>query len=112
MDYQPEMIRFGINTALHAERQKYLGVSPYVRAKEHQVHSHGYKPKIINILITPITFDIHQVCKGCLYPETSEKGFRSEMVLILTLADYNHVRGMYIKGVSTSKVAEITLRLY
>ena len=105
LDYLPELIRIVINSAMQAERQKYLGVSPYVRSNERQGHSNGYKPKTINTRIAPITFDIPQVREGGFYPQALEKGLRSERALMLALAE------MYVQGVSTRKVAAITERL-
>jgi len=105
LDYLPELIRIVINAAMQAERQKYLGVSPYVRSNERQGHSNGYKPKTINTRIAPITFDIPQVREGGFYPQALEKGLRSERALMLALAE------MYVQGVSTRKVAAITERL-
>jgi len=105
LDYLPELIRIVINTAMQAERQKYLGVSPYVRSNERQGHSNGFKPKTVNTRIAPITFDIPQVREGGFYPQALEKGLRSERALMLALAE------MYVQGVSTRKVAAITERL-
>jgi transposase-like protein len=105
LDYLPELIRIVINTAMQAERQKYLGVSPYVRSNERQGHRNGYKPKTVSTRIAPITFDIPQVREGGFYPQALEKGLRSERALMLTLAE------MYVQGVSTRKVAAITERL-
>jgi len=105
VDYLPELIRIVINTAMQAEGQKYLGVSPYVRSNERQGHSNGCKPKKVNTRIAPITFDIPQVREGGFYPQALEKGLRSERALMLALAE------MYVQGVSTRKVAAITERL-
>ena len=105
LDYLPELIRIVINTAMQAERQKYLGVSPYVRSNDRQGHSNGYKPKTINTRVAPITFDIPQVREGGFYPQALEKGLRSERALMLALAE------MYVQGVSTRKVAAITEKL-
>jgi putative transposase len=105
LDYLPELVRIVVNTAMQAERQKYLGVSPYVRSNERQGHSNGFKPKTVNTRIAPITFDIPQVREGGFYPQALEKGLRSERALMLTLAE------MYVQGVSTRKVAAITERL-
>ena len=105
LDYLPELIRIVINTAMQAERQKYLGVSPYVRSNERQGYSNGFKPKTVNTRIAPITFDIPQVREGGFYPQALEKGLRSERALMLALAE------MYVQGVSTRKVAAITERL-
>ena len=52
-----------------------------------------------------ITFDVPQVRDGGFYPQSLEKGLRSERALKLALAE------MYVQGVSTRKVAAITEQL-
>ena len=44
LDFLPELIRIVINTAMQAERQKHLGVSPHARSNERQGHNNGFKP--------------------------------------------------------------------
>jgi transposase-like protein len=52
-----------------------------------------------------ITFDIPQVRQGKFYPQSLEKGMRSERALRVALAE------MYVQGVSTRKVAAVTEKL-
>ena len=106
LDALPEMIRIVINTAMQAERLKYLGVgAPYERSVERQDHSNGYKPKTLKTRAGEITFSVPQVRGGDFYPGALEKGLRSERALTLALAE------MYVQGVSTRKVAAITEKL-
>lgn len=101
----PDLIRIVINTAMRAERQQYLKVRPYERSEERQDYANGYKDKTVTTRVGDITFAIPQVRQGQFYPEALEKGLRSERALKLTLAE------MYVKGVSTRKVAAITEQL-
>jgi transposase-like protein len=101
----PELIRIVINTAMKAERQKYLGVGPYERSPERQDYANGYKNKTVTTRVGDITFAVPQVRQGPFYPSALEKGLRSERALMLTLAE------MYVQGVSTRKVARITEQL-
>ena len=101
----PDLIRIVINTAMRAERQQYLKVRPYERSEERQDYANGYKDKTVTTRVGDITFAIPQVRQGRFYPEALEKGLRSERALKLTLAE------MYVKGVSTRKVAAITEQL-
>ncbi|MFN8458461.1 MAG: IS256 family transposase [Anaerolineae bacterium] len=101
----PELIRIVINTASEAERQKYLGVSPYERSEQRRGQANGYKPKTVTTRVGPITFDIPQVREGGFYPQALEKGLRSERALTLSLAE------MYVQGVSTRKVNAIVEKL-
>ena len=104
-DFIPELLRILINTAMEVERQKYLGVEPYVRSQERKAHANGYKPKTVKTRVGNITFDIPQVREGGFYPDALEKGQRSERALLLTLAE------MYVQGVSTRKVSAIVEQL-
>ena len=101
----PEMIQIVINTAMKAERQKYLGVGPYERSPERQDYANGYKDKTVTTRVGDITFAVPQVRQGPFYPSALEKGLRSERALLSTLAE------MYVQGVSTRKVAAITEQL-
>ncbi len=104
-DALPELIRVLINTAMQAERQKYLKAERYERSSERQGHANGYKPKTVQTRLGEITFEVPQVREGGFYPEALEKGLRSERALRLTLAE------MDVQGVSTRKVAAITEQL-
>lgn len=106
LDALPEMIRIVINTAMQAERQKYLGVdAPYERSTQRQDQANGYKPKSVKTRMGEVTFSVPQVRQGEFYPQALEKGLRSERALTLALAE------MYVQGVSTRKVAAITEKL-
>jgi len=105
LEVLPDLIRIVFNTAMEAERQRYLGVSPYERSEQRQGHANGYKPKTVQTRVGPITFDIPQVREGGFYPQALEKGLRSERALTLSLAE------MYVQGVSTRKVNAIVEKL-
>jgi len=101
----PDMVRVLVNQAMQIERENYLQARPYERTEERQGHANGYKPKTVKTRVGEVTFDIPQVREGGFYPNSLEKGIRSERALLLTLAE------MYVQGVSTRKVAAITERL-
>ena len=101
----PEMIGTLINLAMQVERQAYLGVGPYERSPERRDSANGYKPKTVATRMGEITFDVPQVRQGGFYPQSLEKGLRSERALKLALAE------MYVQGVSTRKVTAITEQL-
>jgi transposase-like protein len=105
LDILPELIRLVFNSAMQAEREKYLGAAPYQRSTERRGHANGFKPKTIQTRIGEIQFDIPQVREGGFYPSALEKGLRSERALHLALAE------MYLQGVSTRKVSAIIEQL-
>jgi len=105
LDVLPELIRIVFNSAMQAEREKYLGAALYQRSPERHGHANGFKPKTVQTRVGEIQFDIPQVREGGFYPSALEKGLRSERALHLTLAE------MYLQGVSTRKVSAIIEQL-
>ena len=105
LEAMPEMISTLINLAMQVERQAYLGVGPYERSPERRDSANGFKPKTVATRMGEITFDVPQVRQSGFYPQSLEKGLRSERALKLALAE------MYVQGVSTRKVTAITEQL-
>jgi transposase-like protein len=101
----PELIRVLINEAMRLEREQHLGARHYERSPERQGHANGYKPKTVKTRMGEIQFQVPQVRQGHFYPDSLEKGLRSERALTLALAE------MYVQGVSTRRVAAITEQL-
>lgn len=105
LDVLPDIIRTVINTAMQIERQNHLHAASYERTAERQGYANGYKPKTVTTRVGKITFDVPQVRDSNFYPQSLEKGLRSERALKVALAE------MYVQGVSTRKVAAITEQL-
>ena len=105
LDYLPELIRVVVNTAMQAERQQYLGVSPYERSEGRRDQANGFKPKTVRTRVGEIEFAIPQVREGKFYPQALEKGLRSERALTMALSE------MYLQGTSTRKVNAIVEKL-
>ena len=101
----PEAMRLLINTAMLVERQKFIGAGPYERSSERQAHANGFKDKTLQTRVGALTVAVPQVREGGFYPQSLDKGVRSERALKLALAE------MYVQGVSTRKVAAITEQL-
>jgi len=101
----PDLFRVLLNSAMQAERSKYLQANKYERTEERTGHANGYKPKTVKTRLGEITFAIPQVREGGFYPSALEKGMRSERALVIALAE------MYVQGVSTRKVKAITEEL-
>jgi transposase-like protein len=101
----PEAIRLLLNAAMLLERQKFIGAGPYERSTERQAHANGFKDKTLQTRLGTLTLAVPQVREGGFYPQSLEKGVRSERALKLALAE------MYVQGVSTRKVAAITEQL-
>ena len=91
-----------LNFAMKQERSQYLKAEPYERSADREGYANGYKPKTLQTRMGSMTVKIPQVRGMSFYPSSLEKGCRSERALKLAIAE------MYVKGVSTRKVAEVT----
>lgn len=91
-DFLPELIRIIFNTAMQAEREKFLGAAPYQCSPERRGQANGFKPKTVKTRVGGVQFDIPQVRNGDFYPSALEKGLRSERALHLTLAEMRRRR--------------------
>jgi len=105
LEYLPDLIRVVVNAAMKAERQQYLGVSPYERSEKRRDQANGFKPKTVRTRIGEIEFAVPQVRTGDYYPQALEKGLRSERALTMAMAE------MYVQGTSTRKVNAIVEKL-
>ncbi len=93
------------NTAMKAEREQFLGAGAHERSEERRGYANGYKPKEIQTRMGALELAIPQVRGLGFYPQSIEKGSRSERALKLAIAQ------MYLEGVSTRRVQDITERL-
>jgi len=90
------------NEAMRRERSEALKALPYERTEERRGYANGYKPKTLETRMGAVTVEIPQVRGLSFYPKSLEKGCRSERALKLAIAE------MYVNGVSTRRVKEIT----
>lgn len=94
-----------MNEAMKIERTQVIGAAPYERTDNRQAYANGYKDKTINTGLGKITLEIPQARGMSFFPQSLDKGMRSERALKLAIAE------MYVNGVSTRKVSEITEKL-
>jgi transposase-like protein len=93
------------NAAMKIEREQFLGASSHERTEERKGYANGYKPKGFQTRMGTLELEVPQVRGLGFYPQSLEKGTRSEKALKLAIAQ------MYLEGVSTRKVQEITEKL-
>jgi putative transposase len=100
-----------LNEAMKIERSTALRAEPGERSPERLGYANGFKPKRLSSRAGMLDLRIPQVRpmpgKNALefYPQSLERGIRSERALKLAIAE------MYLKGVSTRRVAQITEQL-
>lgn len=91
-----------VNEAMKLERSKAVKAEPYERTEIREGYSNGFKDKTLTLSSGKILLKIPQVRGMEFYPSCIEKGIRSERALKLAIAE------MYVKGVSTRRVSQIT----
>ena len=94
-----------LNTAMQMEREEFLGARRWERSEQRRDHANGYKDKTLSTRVGQLRIRIPQVRHLDFYPRSLERGCRSEKALKLAIAE------MYVMGVSTRKVTEITEQL-
>ena len=110
LDGMGDALRILMNEAMKIERSEFLQAAPYQRSEERVGYANGFKDKTVDTRVGKIGLQVPQV-RGLpadlvgFYPQSLEKGLRSERALKLAIAE------MYVSGVSTRKVAKITQEL-
>jgi transposase-like protein len=104
-DGMAEAITVLLNEAMKLERSEAIGAAPYERTTGRRGYANGFKPKTVSSRLGNLRLNIPQTRDGEFYPSVLERGERSERALKLAVAE------MYVQGVSTRKVAEITEQL-
>jgi transposase-like protein len=104
-DGMSDAIEILMNEAMKLERADALGAMPYQRSESRRGYANGFKPKTVNSRLGRLSLKVPQTRDVEFYPSALERGERSERALKLAVAE------MYVQGVSTRKVAEITQEL-
>lgn len=94
-----------MNSAMQIERSRHLNAEPYERTGHRTGYANGYKNKTMSTRVGEVKLAIPQTRGTEFYPQSLERGLRSERALKLALAE------MYVQGVSTRKVTQITKEL-
>ena len=104
-DALAEAVTVLLNSAMLAERSEYLGAAPYERSATRVGYANGFKDKTIKSRLGVLSVKVPQTRDGEFYPQSLEKGLRSERALLLAIAE------MYVQGVSTRRVKRIVEEL-
>jgi transposase-like protein len=90
-----------LNSAMIAERSEHLGAAPYERSAERTGYANGFKDKTVKTRLGELALKVPQTRDCDFYPQSMERGLRSERALLLALAE------MYVQGVSTRRVQKV-----
>lgn len=93
------------NAAMKVEREQFLGAASHERSEERKGYANGYKPKGVQTRMGALELAVPQVRGLGFYPQSIDKGSRSEKALKVAVAQ------MYLEGVSTRRVQDITEKL-
>jgi putative transposase len=90
---------------LEAEITEHIGAAPYERSVTRTGHRNGHKPRTLRTRVGTLNLAVPQDREGTFSTRLFSRYQRNEKALVLALMQ------MYIEGVSTRKVKEITEEL-
>ena len=90
---------------LEAEMTEHIGAAPYERSATRSGHRNGYKPRTLRTRVGTLSLLIPQDREGTFSTRLFSRYQRNEKALVLALME------MYVEGVSTRKVKEVTEEL-
>lgn len=91
-----------VQQVLEAEMTSFLGAESYERTGERRGYRNGYKPRLLKTRVGELELMVPKDRDGQFQTELFERYQRSEKALVLAILQ------MYIDGVSTRKVRDIT----
>ena len=101
-DFLRSLVERVIQAVLEAEMTAYLHAEPYERSATRTGYRNGYKPRQLNTRVGTLTLQVPQDRDGTYSTQFFARYQRNEKALVLALME------MYVEGVSTRKVREIT----
>lgn len=101
-EFLRQLVQRMLQHFLEAEMGAHLGAARYERSEGRQGYRNGYKPRQLHTRVGTLTLRVPQDREGTFSTQLFARYQRSEKALVLALME------MYVEGVSTRKVAEIT----
>ena len=100
-----EIVERVLQEMLEAEMTEHIGAAPYERTTERKGHRNGHKPRTLRTRVGTLNLLVPQDREGTFSTRLFSRYQRNEKALVLTLME------MYVEGVSTRKVKDITEEL-
>ena len=100
-----EIVERVLQELLEAEMTEHVGAAPYERSAERKGHRNGHKPRMLRTRVGTLNLLVPQDREGTFSTRLFSRYQRNEKALVLALME------MYVEGVSTRKVKEITEQL-
>ena len=101
-DFLRLLVERVVQAVLEAEMTAHLHAEPYERNADRRGYRNGYKPRSLNTRVGTLTLQVPQDRDGTFSTQLFARYQRSEKALVLALME------MYVEGVSTRKVRDIT----
>jgi transposase-like protein len=97
-----EIVERVVQQILEAEMTEHVGAAPYERSEGRTGHRNGHKPRTLRTRVGTLNLLVPQDREGTFSTHLFSRYQRNEKALVLALME------MYVEGVSTRKVAEVT----
>jgi putative transposase len=104
-DFLREIVERVLQEMLEAEMTEHIGAAPYERSATRTGHRNGHKPRTLRTRVGTLNLLVPQDREGTFSTRLFSRYQRNEKALVLALME------MYVEGVSTRKVKEITEEL-
>jgi putative transposase len=100
-----EIVERVLQELLEAEMDTHIGAAPYERSESRKGHRNGYKARTLRTRVGTLNLLVPQDRAGTFSTRLFSRYQRNEKALVLALME------MYVEGVSTRKVKEVTEEL-
>jgi putative transposase len=100
-----EIVERVLQGLLEAEMTEHIGAAPYERTQDRKGQRNGYKPRTLRTRVGTLNLAVPQDREGAFSTRLFARYQRNEKALCLALMQ------MYVEGLSTRKVKEITEEL-
>ena len=100
-----EIVEKVVQRMLEAEMTEHVGAAPYERVEGRTGQRNGYKPRALRTRVGTLNLAVPQDREGTFSTRLFSRYQRNEKALVLALME------MYVEGVSTRKVKEVTEEL-
>jgi putative transposase len=97
-----EIVERVLQEMLEAEMTHHIGAAPYERTERRNGHRNGHKPRTLRTRVGTLNLLVSQDREGTFFTRLFSRYQRNEKALVLALVE------MYVEGVSTRKVKDIT----
>ena len=104
-DFLREIVERVLQEVLEAEMTEHVGAAPYERTEARKGHRNGHKPRTLRTRVGTLKLLVPQDREGSFSTRLFARYQRNEKALVLALME------MYLEGVSTRKVKDVTEKL-